>query len=293
MNSITSAAVLGSLESLAMMPWRMVFPGRHELLATLLDGAQRSGASAIDIEYQESLGVLRLRDNGSLPNGPRALSAVRTGMLSTPEEFSANRPDLLRYAAMLACTKRLKIQTAAHSVTIEPEHFIRDGEVRPARISSVLSGVQFALDLLAEHRCTAHRLNEEIKALVRGFPLPVSLNGQPLPRPYAISARVFTPFAHGAYCIDQALAEDEHHVFLAGLPIESSEGRPAYLPGGTIVHLHPEIFQFGTPGHRGLDGGAITLAFLRHEIQLLTGYCVQLRDDDEEEAWHGSDLPTQ
>lgn len=271
-----------------MMPWRTVFTGRHELLATLLDGAQRSGASAIDIEYQEAHGILRLTDDGSLPNGPRALSAVRSGMLlSSPKEFTEGRPDLLRYAAMLACANQIKIHTAAHSVTLRPDHFIRDNEVRPARISSVCRGVNFVLDLLPEHRCSARRLHEEIAGLVRGFPLPVSFDGSILPRPYALTERDFTSFAHGRYCVDETLGDEEHHVFLNGLPIETGDGKPTYLPGSVVVHLHPEIFKSVTPGHREIAGGAITLAFLRHEIQLLTGFIVQLRDDNEE-AWHGA-----
>jgi hypothetical protein len=293
MNRNTSVATAGALESLTMMPWRGVFAGRHELLATLLDGAQRSGASVVNIEYQESLGILRLSDDGSLPNGPRALAAVRAGMLSSPEAFTANRPDLLRYAAMLACAKQLKVHTAAHAVTLHPERFLRDNEVRPTRISSVRCGVNFVLDLLPEHRCSRSRLHQEISALVRGFPLPVFLDGSALPRPYAIAERPYIRFAHGLYCVDPSLDHDEHYVFLDGLPIESGDGKPTYLPGGVVVHLHPEIFQSVTPGHREIAGGAITLAFLRYELQLLTGRHAPMGDETDEEAWHERRVQTQ
>lgn len=292
MNSNTSVAVAGAQESLTRMPWRMVFTGLHEMLATLLDGALRGGASAIDIKYQESLGILRLTDDGSLPNGPRALAAVRTAMQSSPAEFVACRPDLLRYAATLACSTQLKVHTAAHAVTLQPERFLRDNEVLPARISSVCAGVSFALDLVPELRCSTRVLCEVITTLVRGFPLPVTFDGMRLPRPYAMSERVFTRFAHGLYCIDRSLEHDEHHIFLSGLPIECGDGKPTYLPEGIVVHLHPEIFQAVTPGHREIAGGAITLAFLRHEIQRLTGYCAPMRQDDEE-AWHGPHVSAQ
>lgn len=272
MNSRSLAAPALGQELLVGLPWHQIFATRHELLATFLDGARRSGATAINIEYQDSSGILRLSDDGDLPGGPRCLGALRDGMLSAPEKLIESRPDLLRYAAAIVCANELTVHTPAYAFSLHSGRFLQGKGVFPITVRAADYSVKLALTLHPRFRCNKLILYRELTNLVRGFPLPVLLEGQPLPRPFACREHTLTRFAHGLYSMNTEFEADEFHIFLDGLPIESGDGESACLPGGTLVHLHPEIFQATVPGHREIAGGAITMAFLRYELQLITGY---------------------
>src|SRR5690554_855407 len=127
-------------EPSTMKAWQTVFFGRVQLLSTLLDGARRGGATAIQIDYDETAGVIRAFDDGSLASRPRTLFAVRDGMQKGPEELAELRSDLLRYVAMLTCARRFKVHTPAYAFALNSERFLSDSEILPAKVSSMHYG---------------------------------------------------------------------------------------------------------------------------------------------------------
>jgi len=270
MTSTTSAAL--SSEGVPRSgDWRSLFPTRRELLATLLDGSRHSGATTVDIEYQEQPGILRITDNGSLSVGPKTLGAVRAEIDRDPFIIEEMRHDLLRYAAVLACADRVKVHTPAYSVTLRADPFLTVKEAHPVSIATIGNSVTFVFELAKELRTDPRTLRQELLTLARGYALPTHFNGLELTRPLALNQDLFVQFAHGHYLFDRNAWPREHHIFLNGLPVDRGDGKPTYIPDGFVVHLHPEIFCSAPPGHEEIVGGAITLAFLRHELQRITG----------------------
>lgn len=270
MTSPTSAAL--SSEGVPRSgDWRDLFPTRRELLATLLDGSRHSGATAVHIEYQELPGILRITDNGSLSVGPKTLGAVRAELDRDPFDISEMRQDLLRYAAVLACADRVKVHTPAYSVTLRADPLLTVKDVHPGRVTTIGNSVTFVFELTKGLRTDPRTLHQELLMLARGYGLPTRFNGHELPRPLSLDTSRFVQFAHGHYLFDRKAWPREHHIFLNGLPVDRGDGKPTYIPHGFVVHLHPEIFCSAPPGHEEIVGGAITLAFLRHELQRITG----------------------
>ena len=268
MTSTTSAA-LSSDEVSSTSHWCNLFPSRRELIAVMLNGARIGGAQAVHIEYQDQPGVIRFIDDGGLAVGPKTLAAVRTAIQSQPIAFDELRADILRIVAALAAGGQVKVCTSAHSVSLRSDPAFSIAISNPS--GTAAEGVRFVFELLPHLHCDERTLRNELVEMVRGFPIPVTLNGSLIPRPFAISVRGFTAFAHGHYLRDEVALRNKHHIFLNGIEIEHADGQPTFIPDGFAVHLHPDIFCPVLPAMNELLGGELTLAFLRHELQRVTG----------------------
>lgn len=246
-------------------------PTLHELFATLLDEARQCGASVIDITYDAKTNLVRMHDDGSMAAGPRTLSLLRDTLAAGPVDYACTRSDLHRFLAILSCSRRLTVETAAHSITLSAAPELRIERIKPRHSSPAHRGATLTFELIQPLPVSTKGLRDELEKLAKGFPLDICFNGESISRPFSVGTREFKPFTHGLFLVDDVNLPHSHEVFLNGLPIEKAGNRDTYLPNGFIVHLHPEIFQASAPAKNVLTGGELTLSFLRHELHLVTG----------------------
>jgi hypothetical protein len=176
----------------ALRNGRHAFSNRYTVLSELLQNARRAGASAVHVEYLETIRRLRVSDDGcGIDDFQKLLSIHESGwdeQLARDEgAFGMGFSKCLYAAQSVTVTSRgMKLEFDCADALAQGElEVVEAPESDPRQTVVQLDGVELP------------HLGVLIRRLVRGFPIPVYFNGEACERPHALDARPFVKTAIG------------------------------------------------------------------------------------------------
>ena len=200
----------------ALRNGRFAFTNRYTLVTELLQNARRAGASTVRVEHDPAGKRLVVADDGcGVQDFQRLLTINESGW--SEDTVEAERPFGIGFSKCLYAASRVSVKSRGRQLSFECDQALRMSEliVEPCADAPAVGTV---VDL---DGVDLPRLSEYIDRLTRGFPVPVSYNGQSQKRAHAIGHRGFTATQAGL-------------LSLSGLTDGS-------LPSGTYLYLdgHP------------------------------------------------------
>lgn len=231
----------------ALRNGRFAFTDRFTLVTELLQNSRRAGATQIWVTHDARAKILTVEDDGSgIADFHKLLAVNESGWDEAVQQqehaFGVGFTNVL-YAAE-RCTVQSRglsmVFSTAAALNQEPIDVVDDSTVHPYRTRVVLEGVDLpGLDkLMAE--------------LVRGFALPVSFNGDLLPRPHAQDQLPFTATSVGYIHLhgrDTGEMDSGTHVYLQGFCVHKPTWGHALAH---VVHLDAQKFVARLPDRRVL-----------------------------------------
>jgi hypothetical protein len=207
-----------------------VFSDKTKVLAELIQNSRRAGATAIHFKMED--GTLVIEDNG------QGISDLQSLLIHSHSDWSEElkteeRSFGVGFLSTLYAAKQVKVESrgkmclldTASVIALNPVDEFTTDYIGNTRISLI----EFALD----HQQT----RKALIAIVKGFPVPVFLNGEELPRPEALDnlAGIVT------MAIGQGLLRNADHeksdFYYQGLPVKSPFVQTYLVHTRNVIHL--------------------------------------------------------
>lgn len=213
------------------------------VISELLQNARRAGATQVEITLAD--GDLVVADNGiGIQDASVLLAVAKSGWDEAVQASDA--PYGIGFLSTLFCCEEVEVRSKGHCLKAATADLLA---ISPVALQPIDD------DGLTRIRLGAHRLGaldkvvSDIKRLVAGFPLPVSLNGELLDRPHALTSREFIETPIGFATPGVQLARGVRQFYLQGLPIqaESRSLTCGYADRSEIVHLRSPLFEGRMP----------------------------------------------
>lgn len=225
------------------------FSTKHVVLAELLQNGRRAGATRIEVDVTPE--AIVVRDNGcGIEDFSLLLSVVKSGW--DEAVMREDTPYGCGFLGSLFVCDRLEVRSRGGLLAAATADLI---DLKPV-------GLEIAPDTgMTEVRLEGHRIGDvntvlnHLRTYAKGFPVPVVVNGQELPRPHALDALelIDTPIGRASPKIRMGAWPSK--VYLQGLPVHVSgiNGNA----GDVVVHLDPRQFLGQAPDRSQLlDGDA-------------------------------------
>ena len=165
----------------ALRNGRFAFTNRYTLVTELLQNARRAGATSVDIEYDEASKVLRVIDDGKGIEDFQTLLLINKS--GWDEETRAEEsPFGVGFSKCIYSATRVVVTSRCQRIDFETHSALSQAMI------DVVDAEPSVGTIVELHGVALPFAPSAIKRLVRGFPIPVQLNGQELPRPYALDA---------------------------------------------------------------------------------------------------------
>jgi hypothetical protein len=164
---------------------RETFTNSTTFLAELLQNGRRAGATRIAIEWDPDHTVMTVSDDGHGIGNFKPLFVACKSAWEPEIKFREDPFGVGLFAALYASVS-VEIHSLDRLVTLDESLFNNCPvyvKTAPQRI-----GTQLRLTLRAHLRRKTAEWRTVILALVKGFPIPVSFNGEELPRPHALDS---------------------------------------------------------------------------------------------------------
>lgn len=204
----------------ALRNGRFAFSNRFTLVTELLQNARRAGATSVEIEYDVETQILRIKDDGvGIEDFQSLLTINKSGW--SEETKSQELPFGVGFSNCLYSATRVIVSSRGKQV---------DFESCAALAKSLIEVVEVDLTVgttVELHGVELPKYGDSIRRLVRGFSLPVKLNGVELERRHAIDVLSHTE-------------DDIGYIHLAGLEDgEYSRYLDVYLQGFCVFNEWP------------------------------------------------------
>ncbi len=177
---------------------RNQFTRNTTFLAELLQNARRAGASAIWVQWCDAEQSLIVRDDGAgIDNFDALFTVGRSGW--DLNVISRESPFGVGFIAAIFASEHIRIRTLQKEVSFDTRALL---DFEPIEVHTAanapIRGTEIALrlqrDILPKTLAAEEALDtglhtywcDILSSLVKGFPIPVHLEGQPLPRPHAL-----------------------------------------------------------------------------------------------------------
>lgn len=253
---VSEARFLGSLKH--------IFASSYSVLGELMQNARRAGATRVDFHFDPEARSLAIQDDGvGIGNFQDLVVLAQSGWdehtMQSERPFGMGLFSVLFAAGEVSCLSRGKRLTFTLSEVVEGEllKVVDDPLAPPCGTRIVMRQLSDKLLDCASWRSCGHGLEpyalyRQLAERALGFPIPVSVNGIELERPYAISALAGEQVEGLGFVSARAVHRDlgarmerpshgYNRYFLQGLPI----GGPGYNPAGAptiVVHLQDDSF---------------------------------------------------
>lgn len=222
------------------------------VISELLQNARRAGASKVSVNYDDETKTLVVADDGcGITDFQNLLTVAESGW---DQEVKDNEcPYGMGFLASLYACEHIEAASVCGTVSFTTKQALQFGEIPVASGDPIKGGT-----LIALRGFKADISVEVMKKIVIGFPLPVSYNGEELPRPYALAnlPAVETALGHisirGIHRGEPGCIGDKTDGYLLGFKVFSSSS--SYYSGDVpnIVHLAPRSFQARMPDRDSL-----------------------------------------
>lgn len=227
-----------------MRTMRDQFTSKTTFISELIQNGRRAGATQIDITF-EAPNRFSISDDGSGIDHPGALLTIGQSNWDDPSMIEAENPFGIGFASAIFAAHQINIFTAEWSASFDTEALLNFSPIDVKRHRQ--AGTRFELTLKEEFE--EQTLKGLIKEMVRGFSLPVTFNGETLPRPHALDAspEAFQPFKYGRCHLKESGTQRNMVVYLQGFRVAGGGRFIRALDDGTIVHLDPSAFRARVP----------------------------------------------
>lgn len=249
---------------------KVAFSNRFTVLSELMQNARRAGASKVEFSYNEQTNTLTVTDDGcGIDDFQNLLTVADSGWSQDVQE--SDQPYGMGFASALFAAESITVSSLGKKVALNSKDTlvghsatVEDSPEAPE------TGAEIALHGL---RMTVKDVNDSLKKLSRGFPLPVSLEGEVFERPYALdSGRHFMKSDIGMVSIcglnEPAVSHEVvTRYFLQGIELNRSGSRYGFYSGyANIIHLDSTRFTGRMPDRDSLVDEEISLQVINEEI---------------------------
>jgi len=223
---------------------RHAFSNRYTLVTELLQNARRAGATRVDIHHDTEGRRLTVEDNGSgLDDFQKLLSFHESGW--DDATCYEERPFGVGFSKCLYASTRCVVTSGRQRVDFDTAAAL---DKAPITVDEVDDGACVEGTRIELHGVDLPDLAQRIEDLCAGFPVLLSFNSRPVPRPLARDQLAFMDSPVGAiHLIGSRDGHQAHHtwVFLQGFCVL----RPAWSgpTGVNVVHLDSRQFMARLP----------------------------------------------
>lgn len=226
----------------ALRDQRYAFTDRFTLVSELLQNARRAGASRIEMIYDEAQQTLRVRDNGTgIQDFQTLLSLHESGWASDLRD--AEQAFGVGFSQCLYRARHCRITSGRQCIDFDCDAALAQQPIEVLNLPEALDGTCVELDGVE-----LPDWQVRIAQLCMGFPVPLHLNGQEVPRPLALAALKTQPTEIGEVFLlgrDDGCCTRQLLVFLQGFCVWHSPWGLNEL--ANVVHLDPQQFLARLP----------------------------------------------
>lgn len=238
---------------------RNQFTRSTTFLSEALQNARRAGATEVQVTWDGSRRLMTITDDGQ---GIRSFDALFTvGKSGWDAEVVAQEcPFGVGFMAAVLASDHIQIRSLNQQVSFETRALLNFEQIQVATTEGAgARGTELTLTLRPGLLQPTHgRLAQDadwdslLAEMGKGFSIPVSINGQPIPRPHAVaSGRAFIATEVGQVSLqgwEECEPEDlDHlpHLYYQGLPLhrESRYGHNSR----SILHVDQQRFRVRMP----------------------------------------------
>lgn len=269
---------------------RNSFTNSTTFLGELLQNARRAGATRIDftIEDYEDGSRLVVVDNGSgIRDWSGLVSICESGW--DAETMADDKPFGIGFLSALCAAEFIDVVSNGDRMCCDTELLLSR---QPTPVTAEPSSVAGTTIGLSGITVSSKHLESDLRSFVRGFPLPVTLNGEELERPDADDDERFVDSPVGRVAL--ATRQVRPTYYLQGLPVTGPSRRAlvadsddyetakailkttdAGLDYGHVVHLDSRRFKARLPDRAQLLDMRESAALIAPVIRALLGAYVR------------------
>ncbi len=240
------------------------FSGKLVVLGELLQNARRAGATHVDFFVTDD--VVVVQDNGcGISDFGILFSLAKSGWDQGIQE--AEGPYGMGLCAAIFACKALGIMSLGKHVYAMTQD-LQDLKAVPVNDSADLGVTEFRLH--DYNFGTAAHVRAYLRKLVRGFPIPVFLDGEELPRPDALENLEVIAASIGHVSRVTVETDALATYYLQGLPIHVWEGHHDLVhTSKSVVHLDPTAFKGRMPDRAYLVDAESASKTITEELRAL------------------------
>lgn len=237
-NQATSTASVQADPASVLRLLAATFSSSTTVLAELMQNGRRAGATELKIEATET--ELSIYDDGCGIEDPSILLSVATSGWDEAIQAAESPYGAGWVSALFAC-ERIVVESQGKRMSGVTKDLI---DLKPALVEAIEKTEGTTIRLIGQRLGKLQTIRSAVADYASGFPIPVSLNGEAVARPYAVDAQPFVQTEVGL--VNQEALCDTGltlRLFLQGLPISTG-----YRYHGTgVLHLDSTKFRGRMP----------------------------------------------
>jgi len=272
-----------------------LFASSFSVVSELMQNARRAGATAVHIGFDPVAKTLGVKDDGCGIEDFSALIALCDSSWGEQVTITDKPFGMGLFSTFFACEKVI-FRSKGKVLEVSLDDVVNKRELKVVTEGLAEKGTEITLvglsqELMAQCDVGMHmslrsappkyKMAQRIAEFAMGFPIPVVLNGEGLPRPHAVDSLRVTQTQFGA--VSMAHVHDERDIdvlfsgsftyrklpayYLQGLPIQCANS----IEAGYVVHLNGQMFTPLMPDRKTLYDGAEQLNALTAEVKRLAG----------------------
>ena len=219
------------------------FTNTTTFVGELLQNARRAGATSIAITLAD--GYFEIADDGvGISDFRKLLSIAVSGWDESVQK--ADAPYGLGFMSVVYAAESIQVASGQTMFDATREQIVGLEEVSLVDLEDSVVGAVIRMKGITK---SALELKAASERYARGFPLPVTINGEPVQREHAIDVLGMVNTRYGKASPDVALGARAGYFYLQGLPIKC-EGR-SYANAG-VIHLDSTMFHGRMPDRNEL-----------------------------------------
>ncbi|MCH8490124.1 MAG: hypothetical protein LAT81_09395, partial [Oceanicaulis sp.] len=232
-------------------------------LSELMQNARRSGASRVEIQFDEQPNILSVADDGSGISDPSALLTLGKSGWDNLDALASENPYGVGFASAIFASERVKVESASWVLDADTADRLAFAPVVLQEAHPMI-GTRITLhlrsDLLRGGQLYSHDVRGALERASQGFSIPVLLNGHEIERPHAADNLdgFDTPYGFVSYPFDPTDPVISLRGYLQGLPLQRF---PLQIIGREkgIIHLDSSKFRARMPDRDQLIDGKAQL----------------------------------
>lgn len=225
---------------------RYAFTNTVTVLSELLQNARRAGATKVEVNFNLEDKTLTVIDDGcGISDFQSLLTVAESGWDS--EICEKEHPYGLGFLASLYSCEKITAASVGGSVDFDTSYAIAFGEI-PVQKTISTPGTRITL-----YGFKSDLTKNAVEKMVRGFSLPVTFNGEEMPRPHAIDSIAYDHVdGVGSFCLqgihngNKGNSSSSIVCYLLGFKVYESSHSHSLLHAN-IIHLDPTAFSARMP----------------------------------------------
>lgn len=234
---------------------RFAFTNKHTVIAELMQNSRRSGATSIEINFEEkgkagSFGTLTVKDNGcGITDFSVLVNVAETGW--NEDIIAEEKPFGMGWLSALFGAKQVTVISGDKQICVKTEDVLNFQEfhVEPASIPTKKGTIV----IMEGFDMNLYSVDQEVKKYATGFPVEIIYNGTTLPRKHAINetSLLWVDTQIGKISIssnDENIFLNDLNIYLQGICVNHVQNPFGYWDrNSTVVHLDPKKFTARMP----------------------------------------------